>query len=81
MIKAEVERFFGDDSPLKNGGGTDGFKYEPRRQQVDMALAVADAMDAQENLCVEAPTGVGKTFAHDYKSYDRMNLGVPSVAI
>ena len=64
MIKAEVERFFGDDSPLKNGGGTDGFKYEPRRQQVDMALAVADAMDAQENLCVEAPTGVGKTFAY-----------------
>ncbi len=64
MIKAEVERFFGEDSPLKNGGGSDGFKYEPRRQQVDMALAVADAMDAQENLCVEAPTGVGKTFAY-----------------
>ena len=64
MIKSEVERFFGEDSPLRHAGGSEGFKYEQRRQQVDMALAVADAMDAQENLCVEAPTGVGKTFAY-----------------
>ena len=64
MIRADVERFFGEDSPLKNASGGGGFKYEPRRQQVDMAIAVAEAMDAQENLCVEAPTGVGKTFAY-----------------
>ena len=29
-----------------------------------MAAAVADAMDSCTNLCVEAPTGVGKTFAY-----------------
>lgn len=65
MIREKVEAFFGDNSPLKNAMGSHGgFKYEPRRQQVDMALAVANAMDDEENLCVEAPTGVGKTFAY-----------------
>ena len=63
MIKGRVEEFFGKDSPLRteNGGG---FRYEERPQQAQMAAAVAEAMDSCTNLCVEAPTGVGKTFAY-----------------
>ena len=66
MVKEQTESFFGVDSPLRNVNATDNiaFKYEPRQQQVDMAYAVADAFDNHENLCIEAPTGVGKTFAY-----------------
>ena len=66
MVKEQTESFFGDNSPLRNANASDGvaFKYEPRQQQVDMAYAVADAFDNNENLCIEAPTGVGKTFAY-----------------
>ena len=66
MVKEQTESFFGDNSPLRNANSPDGvaFKYEPRQQQVDMAYAVADALDNNENLCIEAPTGVGKTFAY-----------------
>jgi ATP-dependent DNA helicase DinG len=66
MVKEQTESFFGADSPLRNANATDNFafKYEPRQQQVDMAYAVADAFDNHENLCIEAPTGVGKTFAY-----------------
>ena len=66
MVKEQTESFFGDNSPLRNANVPDGvaFKYEPRQQQVDMAYAVADAFDNNENLCIEAPTGVGKTFAY-----------------
>lgn len=65
MIKTDVEKFFGDGSPMRTIGRKEGeFKYEPRPQQVEMALAVASAMDDGCNLCVEAPTGVGKTFAY-----------------
>ena len=65
MIREQVERFFGEESPLRRGM-LEGrpFRYEMRPQQVEMALAVADALDGSENLCVEAPTGVGKTFAY-----------------
>ncbi len=38
--------------------------YEPRRQQLDMAGAVADAIADRHHLMVEAGTGVGKSFAY-----------------
>ncbi len=38
--------------------------YAPRQEQLDMALAVSAAMEAGENLVVEAGTGTGKTFAY-----------------
>lgn len=38
--------------------------YESRPQQVDMARAVADALDRGEHLIVEAGTGVGKSLAY-----------------
>ena len=39
-------------------------RYEPRRQQLDMAAAVAAAIAAKEHLVVEAGTGTGKSFAY-----------------
>lgn len=41
-----------------------GHGYEPRPQQIDMAVAVDQALDAGSNLVVEAGTGVGKSFAY-----------------
>ena len=38
--------------------------YEHRPQQLEMAHAVADALDGPHHLVVEAGTGVGKTFAY-----------------
>lgn len=39
-------------------------RFEPRPQQIEMARAVARAMDEQSHLVVEAGTGVGKSFAY-----------------
>src|SRR5579859_7611692 len=38
--------------------------YEPRPQQLAMAEAVANAIAGRRHLMVEAPTGVGKSFAY-----------------
>ena len=38
--------------------------YEERAEQMDMAHAVAHAIDARQHLVVEAGTGVGKSFAY-----------------
>jgi ATP-dependent DNA helicase DinG len=38
--------------------------FEARPQQLDMAEAVADAIDRKRKLLVEAGTGVGKSFAY-----------------
>lgn len=39
-------------------------QYEARREQLDMAEAVAHAFASREHLIVEAGTGVGKSFAY-----------------
>jgi ATP-dependent DNA helicase DinG len=41
-----------------------GENFEPRPQQLEMARAVAQAMDHGTHLLVEAGTGVGKSFAY-----------------
>ena len=70
MSLRETEQFFGSQSPLcQPERAEQGFVYEPRPQQVAMAVAVAEALDEDENLCVEAPTGVGKTFAYLVPAY------------
>lgn len=46
------------------GATTGDFSYEARPQQVEMARAVADALDAACHLVVEAGTGVGKSLAY-----------------
>ncbi len=56
--------FFSEDTPLKDAHAYGGRPYEKRIQQEQMALAVADAFEKNSNLCVEAPTGVGKSFAY-----------------
>lgn len=38
--------------------------YESRPQQIEMAEAVADAIDTKRHLIVEAGTGTGKSFAY-----------------
>jgi ATP-dependent DNA helicase DinG len=38
--------------------------YDPRPQQLEMGLAVLDALAHERVLLVEAPTGVGKTLAY-----------------
>src|SRR4051812_18464305 len=38
--------------------------YEPRSQQLEMAHAIARAMDRPGHLMVEAGTGVGKSFGY-----------------
>jgi ATP-dependent DNA helicase DinG len=38
--------------------------FVPRAPQTDMALAVAQALDARSSLMVEAGTGVGKSYAY-----------------
>ncbi|MFA5205514.1 MAG: helicase C-terminal domain-containing protein [Lentisphaeria bacterium] len=63
MVTA-TEAFFGPDTPLRRAAEAGGRPYEPRPQQAQMAKAVAEAFAANRHLCVEAPTGVGKTFAY-----------------
>lgn len=41
-----------------------GRHFEPRAEQLEMARAVARAMDTDSHLLVEAGTGVGKSFAY-----------------
>ncbi len=56
----ELEYFFsvdGDLSKIVTG-------YQPRAAQLEMAEAIADAIDAKKNLIAEAGTGTGKTFAY-----------------
>jgi ATP-dependent DNA helicase DinG len=57
---AELEQLFGQGGPL--GGAVGGFR--PRRPQIEMAKAIADAIAGHKTLIAEAGTGTGKTFAY-----------------
>ena len=46
------------------GAALGDFRYEARPQQVEMAGAVADALESETHLIVEAGTGVGKSLAY-----------------
>ena len=59
-----TREFFGPDTPLKEAEAHGGRPYERRVQQEEMAFAVAEAFEQSGHLCVEAPTGVGKSFAY-----------------
>lgn len=59
-----TREFFSEDTPLKSASSYGGRPYEKRPQQVEMALAVAGSFENCTNLCVEAPTGIGKSFAY-----------------
>lgn len=56
----ELELFFGG-----QGGLAKTIKgYQPRAPQIEMAKAIANAMQTQRHLIAEAGTGTGKTFAY-----------------
>lgn len=59
-----VEEFFAPGGTLLAAAGLDGRPCEFRPQQAAMARAVTEAMTSGRNLAVEAPTGVGKSFAY-----------------
>lgn len=63
-VRPECEVFFAPGGPLKAAAEHGGRPYEFRPQQLDMSGAIADALERGVNLCVEAPTGVGKSFAY-----------------
>ena len=56
-----VAALFTADGPL--AASTPG-GLQPRQAQIQMARAVAEALETQTWLAVEAGTGVGKTFAY-----------------
>ncbi len=56
----ELTQFFSESGELSQV--IDGFQQ--RAGQLEMALAVADAINRKQNLAVEAGTGIGKTFAY-----------------
>lgn len=59
-LQEGVAAAFAADGPIARQHGNP----RPRQAQLDMADAVARAIDAGEGLAVEAGTGVGKTFAY-----------------
>ncbi|MEQ1529387.1 MAG: ATP-dependent DNA helicase, partial [Methylococcales bacterium] len=56
----ELESFFSQDGALANTVSG----YQPRAAQLEMAAAIAAAIDSKQNLIAEAGTGTGKTFAY-----------------
>jgi len=60
----DTAKFFGAETPLRKAAELGGRTYEERPQQQDMAISVAESLASSENLCIEAPTGVGKSIAY-----------------
>ncbi|MEZ6242361.1 MAG: ATP-dependent DNA helicase [Phycisphaerales bacterium] len=57
----DVRAVLAEDGPVARALGA---SYEPRPEQIEMAGAVAKALEARAHLMVEAGTGVGKSFAY-----------------
>ncbi|MCQ2352241.1 MAG: DEAD/DEAH box helicase [Victivallaceae bacterium] len=62
--------FFSPGGPLQSAM-PDG---EERPQQLEMALAISRALAKGANCCIEAPTGVGKSFAYLVPLFERARL-------
>ena len=56
----ELESFFSGNGALS----TVISGYQPRSAQLEMAAAIADAIEQKRHLIAEAGTGTGKTFAY-----------------
>lgn len=56
----ELERLFADTGLI----ATATSHYRPRKAQIEMAQAIAAAIQERQSLMVEAGTGTGKTFAY-----------------
>jgi ATP-dependent DNA helicase DinG len=64
QIREAVDAFFEPGGLLARAHADGRHAFEARPQQRQMAGAVADAVELQEHLAVEAGTGVGKSFAY-----------------
>lgn len=65
QLRRETEEFFVPGGILKQHAMQDSNRpYEFRPQQMRMGTAIVEAIDCGLNLAVEAPTGVGKSFAY-----------------
>ena len=60
ILIADLQQFFADSGPL--AGAIPGYRLRP--QQLEMAQAVAHAIESNGLLIAEAGTGTGKTFAY-----------------
>ena len=63
-FKNECDAFFAPGGVLESCANAENMKCELRPQQRAMANAIAASLCDGEHLCVEAPTGVGKSFAY-----------------
>ena len=63
-LEAECREIFSAGGKLTKNNTVNGLPCEERPQQLEMALAISDALKNNCNLCIEAPTGVGKSFAY-----------------
>jgi ATP-dependent DNA helicase DinG len=59
-IKREIKNFFSDGGILSEQFDI----YEFRKSQLDMALGVYESLDSKSHIFIEAPTGIGKSFAY-----------------
>ena len=76
----DTQKFFAPNGILMSASFNDGRPSEDRPQQRTMALAIAQAISDGRNLCVEAPTGVGKSFAYLIPLiYRAVNAGRPAL--
>ncbi len=57
---SDASNFFKEDGPLASAMPG----YQIRQQQVDLSVAIEEAIDNQTSLIAEAGTGTGKTFAY-----------------
>ncbi len=62
--------FFAPGGPLQSAMP----EGEERPQQLEMALAISRALAKGANCCIEAPTGVGKSFAYLVPLFERSRL-------
>jgi ATP-dependent DNA helicase DinG len=63
-LKNACCEFFAPGGTLAQAVTASGTPCEERPQQLQMALAIAEALENGSNACIEAPTGVGKSFAY-----------------
>ena len=59
-IREEVIKFFEEDGLLRQHFPN----FEFRDSQLKMALSVADSLENNRHLFIEAPTGIGKSLAY-----------------
>ncbi len=64
ILAGFVDEMLDTEGKLRTSAANGGRPYEFRMQQLVMARRVAAALAVRRNLCVEAPTGVGKSFAY-----------------